>query len=89
MLAFLRYLFGTLGFLFVLAIVTPLGRRLLLHCIRVLLNGKNPLRWLVGLLAGVLPPVCWTLAFKMARNIPPEWRPEVSACELFTPSNFH
>ncbi|CAO1632000.1 unnamed protein product [Parajaminaea phylloscopi] len=73
----LRYLFWTLGVLLAVAVVTKRGRRLLVHCVGVLLNGKNPLRWFVGLLAGVLPPVCWTLAFKLARNIPPEWRPEI------------
>ncbi|CAO1626998.1 unnamed protein product [Sympodiomycopsis kandeliae] len=77
MIAFLKYLLESLGFLFVLALILPQGRRLLLHCVRVLLNGKSPIRWLVGLLAGILPPVCWTLAFKLARNIPSEWRPEI------------
>lgn len=78
MVPFLQYLLGSLALAFFLLLVTSSGRRLLAHAVRTLLNGKSPLRWLVGLLAGVLPPVCWTLAFKLARNIPSEWRPTVS-----------
>lgn len=78
MLPILKNLWIVLAVITFLLIVTSQGRRLIVHCTRVLLNGKNPFRWLVGLLAGVLPPVTWTLAFKLARNIPSEWRPEVS-----------
>lgn len=78
MAPFLQYLFGSLAVLFFILLVTSHGRRLLAHLARTLLNGKSPLRWLAGLLAGVLPPVCWTLAFKLARNIPSGWRPTVS-----------
>ncbi|EJF66438.1 hypothetical protein DICSQDRAFT_164288 [Dichomitus squalens LYAD-421 SS1] len=59
------------------AMLFPPGRRLVRHCVDVLLNGKTPLRWLAGLLAGILPPVTWTLAFKCARLIPDEWRPKI------------
>jgi hypothetical protein len=52
---------------------------LLLHCHAVLLNDKSHARWLAGLLSGILPPVVWTLSFKMARRLPDEWRPTVSA----------
>ena len=60
-----------------IALLFAPGRRLVRHCVDVLLNGKTPLRWLAGLLAGILPPVTWTLAFKCARLIPDEWRPQV------------
>lgn len=73
----LEYLLATAGLFLLVAAVTSQGRCLLAHCARVLLNGKNPLRWLLGLLCGMLPPVCWTMAFKLAKNIPPQWRPEV------------
>jgi hypothetical protein len=82
MLPILKNLWIVLAVVAFLLVVTSQGRRLIVHCTRVLLNGKNPLRWLVGLLAGVLPPVTWTLAFKLARNIPSGWRPEVSAAAI-------
>lgn len=84
MLAILRNLWAVLAVIAFLLIATSQGRRLIVHCTRVLLNGKNPIRWLIGLLAGVLPPVMWTLAFKLARNIPSDWRPEVSAVASVT-----
>ncbi|PWN20842.1 hypothetical protein BCV69DRAFT_299314 [Microstroma glucosiphilum] len=77
MLTILKDLWAVLAVLAFLLLVTSQGRRLVVHCTRVLLNGKNPLRWLVGLLAGILPPVTWTLAFKLARNIPSDWRPDI------------
>lgn len=73
----LLYVWCPIAFIVVLLAATRDGRRLLTHCVRTLLNGKSPLRWLAGLLAGILPPVGWTMAFKLARNIPDEWRPDV------------
>ncbi|PWN41227.1 hypothetical protein IE81DRAFT_303882 [Ceraceosorus guamensis] len=78
----LLYLVGlALIFLFVPMAMGKLKPRTVLHlvqhCHAVLLNGKSHLRWFGGLLFGILPPVVWTLSFKMARKLPNEWRPQI------------
>lgn len=68
---------AVLGTMLLLSTCIPPLRRLVRHTTKVLLNGKRPIRWLAGLLFGMAPPLVWTLAFKQARRIPDEIRPEV------------